>query len=126
MDSEAHLVSRAMGKRRLDGVDDSAESSSVAQLAAQPTSQADEECRARRLAKKASKREDAAAAKPVAKRAAKPAAKPAVTQQQLKLALAAASTRPDPEVAVFKRNVKEWHMAQEAWVNSWEGEACAI
>ena len=69
-------------------------------------------------------------AKPAAKRAteptAKPAAKPAGTQHQLELALAAASTRPDPEAAAFKGNLEEWHRAQAAWVNSWEGEACGV
>ena len=68
------------------------------------------------------------APKPTTKRATEPTARPAAkpTQHQLELALAAASTRPDPEAVAFKGNLQEWHRAQAAWVDSWEGAACAL
>jgi hypothetical protein len=71
--------------------------------------------------KPATKPTDKLATKSTSTPASTPADKPVATAAQLELALAAVSTRPDPEAAAYKNQTKAWHIAQAAWVESWGG-----
>jgi len=74
------------------------------------------------------KGEDGPTSKPAPRPAATPSTKAATTpkikstQHQIELALAARSTRPEADSAEFRGRAKEFKRAQNAWVESWEGE----